>query len=76
MLLLGRKQKQDVGECSPKQNLRQEWEGFGEKERNGGEERSSGELQVERAFTGSLGLEGVVWDCLWRFEKIDKKFIC
>lgn len=76
MLLLGRKQKQGGGECSPKQNLRQEWEGFGEKEMNGGEERSSGELWVERSFIGSLGLEGVVWGYLWRFEKIDKKFIC
>lgn len=47
MLLLGKKQKQGDEECSPKQNSRQEWEGFGEKEKkNSGEDRNSGELLI------------------------------
>lgn len=41
---------------------------------NGGEERSSGKVCGERSLIGSLGMEGVLWSSLWRFEEMDTKF--
>lgn len=59
VLLLGRKQKQGDGECSPKWNSRQEREGFGERKKNGGEGRNTGKLWVEKSFIRPL--EGACW---------------
>lgn len=47
-----------------------------EKKKNGGEERNSRELWLERSFIRPLGLEGACCGYLWRFEEVVQQFVC